>query len=211
MKRALSFFLSIVICFTFIVETKQIFSKADRNETSAENKEPALNAKCAIVMEKSTERILFQKNAFKRTAMASTTKLMTALVTVSSIDITAITTISAKAASIGGSTVGLKKGTSVSIKDLLYCLMLRSGNDAAIALAEAVAGDGAVLHSNENRQIIVLQQLPQDAENTQIPDDDGVHTGAHYPVYRKRVNIGGVEFLDYGVLDLSPLSESETL
>ena len=62
MKRALSFFLSIVICFTFIVETKQIFSKADRNETSAENKEPALNAKCAIVMEKSTERILFQKN-----------------------------------------------------------------------------------------------------------------------------------------------------
>lgn len=179
MKRALSFFLSIVICFTFIVETKQIFSKADRNETSAENKEPTLNAKCAIVMEKSTERILFQKNAFKRTAMASTTKLMTALVTVSSIDITATTTISSKAASIGGSTVGLKKGTSVSIKDLLYCLMLRSGNDAAIALAEAVAGnveDFCLLMNEKAKQL--------GAFNTNFTSPHGLDNDEHYTTAR---------------------------
>ena len=179
MKRALSFLLSIAICFTFVVETKPTFSTADQGESLAEPKGPSLNAKCAIVMEKSTERILFRKNAFKRTAMASTTKLMTALVTVSSIDVCATTTVSSKAASIGGSTVGLKKGDNVSIKDLLYCLMLRSGNDAAIALAEAVAGNVEDFCSLMNKKAKQLGAL-----NTNFTSPHGLDNDEHYTTAR---------------------------
>ena len=70
--------------------------------------------------------------------MASTTKIMTCIVVIENADLNAEVKVSAKAAGTGGSRLGLKKDDKITIKDLLYGLMLRSGNDAAVALAEYV-------------------------------------------------------------------------
>jgi D-alanyl-D-alanine carboxypeptidase (penicillin-binding protein 5/6) len=73
--------------------------------------------------------------------MASTTKIMTSIIAIENSDLNQKVEISAKAANTGGSRLGLKKGDTISMRDLLYGLMLRSGNDAAVAIAEAVGGD----------------------------------------------------------------------
>ena len=72
--------------------------------------------------------------------MASTTKIMTAIIVLENYDLNKQAEISKKAAGTGGSRLGLKTGDKITIHDLLYGLMLCSGNDAAVALAENVAG-----------------------------------------------------------------------
>lgn len=72
--------------------------------------------------------------------MASTTKIMTCILALENSNLSNIVTVSKKAASIHGSTLGLKENMKISMQDLLYGLMLRSGNDCAIAIAEEVSG-----------------------------------------------------------------------
>ena len=111
-------------------------------ETVVTNKEPPiLNAQCAILIETSTGRILYEKNAYTPFAMASTTKIMTALVVLEHVNLEEVVTVSKHAANTQGSTIHLQTGEQISVKDLLYGLMLSSGNDAAVALAEHVAGN----------------------------------------------------------------------
>jgi D-alanyl-D-alanine carboxypeptidase len=99
-----------------------------------------VDARSAVALDAKTKVVLFEKDAHMVIPMASTTKIMTALVTIKYGDLNKKVEISSKAASIRGSTVGYKKGEMISLKELLYGLMLRSGNDAAIAIAEGVAG-----------------------------------------------------------------------
>jgi D-alanyl-D-alanine carboxypeptidase len=99
-----------------------------------------INARAAIALDSKTKVVLFERNAHQLIPMASTTKIMTALVAIKYGDLDRKVEISSKAASIHGSTVGYKKGEMVSIRELVYGLMLRSGNDAAIAIAEGIAG-----------------------------------------------------------------------
>ena len=73
--------------------------------------------------------------------MASTTKIMTAIIVVENSNLDDVIEVSAKAAGTGGSRLGLKKGDEISMRDLLYGLMLRSGNDAAVAIAEHISGN----------------------------------------------------------------------
>jgi len=99
-----------------------------------------VNARCAIALDCKTKIVLFEKNADSLVPIASTTKIMTALVAIKYGDLDKKVIISDKAANIHGSTVGYKKGEMVSIRELLFGLMLRSGNDASIAVSEGVAG-----------------------------------------------------------------------
>ena len=78
------------------------------------------------------------KNENKKVAMASTTKIMTAIIVIESGKLEDEVTVSAKAGGIGGSRLGLKKNDKITVRNLLYGLMLCSGNDAAIALAEHI-------------------------------------------------------------------------
>lgn len=103
-------------------------------------KEPYIDAKCAIAMDAKTKTVMYEKNSSIIVPMASTTKIITALVAIKYGDFDKKVEISSKAANIKGSTVGYKKGEAVTINELLYGLMLRSGNDAAIALSEGIAG-----------------------------------------------------------------------
>jgi D-alanyl-D-alanine carboxypeptidase (penicillin-binding protein 5/6) len=99
-----------------------------------------INAISAIALDCETKVVLYEKNAYNPIEIASTTKIITALVAIKCGDLTKKIIISEKAASIRGSEIGLKKGEEITLKELLYGLMLRSGNDAAIAIAEGVSG-----------------------------------------------------------------------
>lgn len=96
----------------------------------------AVSAESAIVMDADSGRILYEKNAYTKRGIASTTKIMTALVVLENCNLTDYVTISYNAASTEGSSMYLKQGEQLTVESLLYGLMLNSGNDAATALAE---------------------------------------------------------------------------
>lgn len=101
---------------------------------------PAINAMAAVVMEESSGRILYEKNALQKRSVASTTKIMTALVAMENANLDETVEVSQKAASIGGSEMGLKIGDKYTLKELLYAMLIISANDAAVAVAEHVGG-----------------------------------------------------------------------
>lgn len=109
-------------------------------EANSDTEESETNSRIALIYDRASGQILYEKNGEKQTPMASTTKIMTAIVVLENADLTETVTINSKAAGIGGSRLGLKKNDKITVNDLLYGLMLRSGNDAAVALAIHVGG-----------------------------------------------------------------------
>ena len=101
---------------------------------------PKTNSRRYIVYDRISKSMIIGKNEDVKSAMASTTKIMTTIVILEKSDLDETVTVSAKAGGTGGSRLGLKRGDKASVRDLLYGLMLRSGNDAAVALAEHVGG-----------------------------------------------------------------------
>lgn len=99
-----------------------------------------IDARSAIAIDTKSKCVLYEKNSEKLIPIASTTKIMTTLVTLKYGNLDKKVEISGKAANIHGSQVGYKKGEVVTLRELLYGLMLRSGNDAAIAIAEGMSG-----------------------------------------------------------------------
>lgn len=100
--------------------------------------EPQINARSAIIYDRSTKQIIWGKNEMEKRAMASTTKIMTAIVVLENANLDDVVAISKKAAGTGGSRLKIRTEDKITVRDLLYGLMLRSGNDAAVALAEHV-------------------------------------------------------------------------
>lgn len=153
-KRKLTRFLCMLIFIIFLCNTSIVFAdledeeKIDVNEikdeviatASAVDNEPTLNSRVAVIYDRASGRILYEKNGNKQTPMASTTKIMTAIVVLENNNLTDVVTIDSKAAGTGGSRLGLKKNDKITVNDLLYGLMLKSGNDAAVALAIHVGG-----------------------------------------------------------------------
>lgn len=99
-----------------------------------------IDAVSAIALDVDSKLVLYEKNAYNPIEIASTTKIVTALVAIKCGDLNKKITISEKAASIRGSEIGFKSGEEISLKELLYGFMLRSGNDGAIAIAEGISG-----------------------------------------------------------------------
>ena len=106
----------------------------------ADDKEPDMDAGGAVLMEKDTGIVLLSKNAHQKLPMASTTKIMTALVVIENCSLGETVEVASKAYGVEGSSMYLKAGEKISVEDLLYGLMLLSGNDAAVALAIHTAG-----------------------------------------------------------------------
>ena len=105
------------------------------------SEEPNINSRAAIIYDRTSGSVLYGKNENEKRKMASTTKIMTAIVVLENSNLDNIVTVSSKAAGTGGSRLGLHKDDKISVRDLLYGLLLCSGNDAAVALAEHVGGD----------------------------------------------------------------------
>ena len=151
--------------------TKNYFMEAT-NQTKAE---PTLNSKIAVAYDRKSGKVIYGKNENKRSAMASTTKIMTSIILIENADLTQTVTISAKAAGTGGSRLGLKKNDKITMNDLLYGLMLESGNDAAVAIAENVGGsvEGFAELMNEKAKQLGL-------ENTHFVTPHGLDDPEHY-------------------------------
>lgn len=132
------------ICFANIDDDEVIDINEIKKETieavSKNTEELKLNSKIGLIFDRNSKTILYEKNGLKQVPMASTTKIMTAIVVLENANLDDIVTISKKAAGTGGSRLGLKTNDKITVHDLLYGLMLKSGNDAAVALAEHVGG-----------------------------------------------------------------------
>lgn len=139
------------------------------------NSSPSINSRAAIVIDRNSKKILYGKNENTRRAMASTTKIMTALVVIENTDLNNIVAISKKAAGTGGSRLKLKTGDKISVKDLLYGLMLKSGNDCAVALAEYTGGSIENFANMMNEKAIRLNLL-----NTHFITPHGLDKEEHY-------------------------------
>lgn len=117
------------------------------NSKSAETSAVAgdVSARQAILVDGNSGNVLFEKNADERAYPASTTKIMTALITIETLEkygspIAQIIKVPPEAEGVEGSSLYLKSGEEISVEDLLYGMMLVSGNDAAVALAEIIGG-----------------------------------------------------------------------
>lgn len=126
-----------IIIIIFLAIPNNSYSK----NSSSESKIPIINARHAVVIDRISSQILYGKNEFEKCKMASTTKIMTAIIVIENSNLSDIVTISKKSANTGGSRLGLSQNDKISVENLLYGLMLKSGNDAAVALAEYVGGN----------------------------------------------------------------------
>jgi len=109
-------------------------------------------SKHCICIERTTEQTLFEKDAYSPCAMASTTKILTGIIVIENCNLNDEVIISPNAASTGGSTLGIFAGQKITIENLLYGLLLRSGNDAAVALAEHISGSVEIFSECMNQK-----------------------------------------------------------
>lgn len=178
-RKILSLFVLFIFIFHYFVFANEIENEnielssieVSSNQTTA----PTINSKHAIVLEKSTKTVLFEKAVYTKTAMASTTKIMTAIIALENCDLNEEVDISKKAASTGGSTLGISSNTKLTMETLLYGLLLRSGNDCAVAIAEYVAGN------IENFSILMNKKAKElNLINTNFVTPHGLDADMHF-------------------------------
>ena len=124
--KIILFTLILITCFSFVFASSM-----------------SVSSKAAIAMDADSSLVLYNKDMNKKIYPASTTKILTAILAIENLDLNKNVVVSQTALNIpwDSSRVYLKKDETISVNDLLYCLLLNSGNDAANVLAEAVSGD----------------------------------------------------------------------
>lgn len=142
------------------------------------------SAGAEIAMELTTRTVLTESNADKRMPMASTTKIMTAIIIAEDCNLDEEITIPDAAVGVEGSSIYLKKDERIDVRDLLYGLMLRSGNDSAVALAIHHSG------SVENFVTVMNERAKRiGADNTNFKNPSGLPDDEHYTTARDLCNI----------------------
>lgn len=135
----------------------------------------ALSAASAVVIEAETGTVLYSKNMSDKRAMASTTKIMTAILTIEAGDLDREFTVDSLAIMVEGTSMGLREGDRVSRRDLLYGIMLPSGNDAANAAAVSVSGSISAFVKKMNEKAGALG-----LSNTKFANPSGLDAQGHY-------------------------------
>lgn len=157
-------FLMILIVFMSNITSSKYVVNAENNNTESE-----------IVMEVNSNRILHSKNADQKKYMASTTKILTAITIIENCDLNANVTVTKETVGVEGSSIYLEEGEILTVKDLLYGLMLRSGNDCAETLAiycSKTLKDFATLMNKTAKKI--------GAKNSNFVNPHGLHDENHY-------------------------------
>lgn len=155
-----------------------------------ENLKPEqLYAKSAIVIEADTGMVVFEKNPDEKMYPASTTKILTVLIGLQNGNLEETVYLSETAANVAedSSKIPLQIGESIQMKDLLYATMLRSGNEGANLIAEAVSGDIATFVNGMN---ITAQNLG--LSNTHFANPHGLHDPDHYTTARDMAKIAQI-------------------
>ncbi len=150
----------------------------------------ALGAEGAILIDTKDKTVLFEKNADKKMYPASTTKIMTALVALETLEEIGAgqdsrVTVPDEAAGLEGSSVYLKAGQQVTMEELLYGMMLQSGNDAAAAVAICCGGDMETFVEKMNDKAAALG-----CGSTHFTNPSGLHDEEHYTTARDLAIIG---------------------
>ena len=136
---------------------------------------PEISAEHACVIEADSGEIIFEKNANSQHAMASTTKIMTALMAIEADCMDDIVTVSRKATLEEGSSIYLCEGDKMLMRDLIYGLMLNSGNDAAVAIAEHISGSVGQFALD-----MTAKAKEIGAYNTSFKNPNGLDAEGHY-------------------------------
>jgi D-alanyl-D-alanine carboxypeptidase (penicillin-binding protein 5/6) len=156
-------FIILIVVFSIFIGNKKTSSIALADNSSE------------IVIESSTNRVLYEQNARSKKYMASTTKILTALVTILNANMSDIITVNNETIGVEGSSIYLEAGEKLSVKDLLYGLMLRSGNDCAETLAVYCSG------SIENFAKLMNETARNcGATNSNFINPHGLHDDNHY-------------------------------
>lgn len=128
-----------------------------------------------IVMDSLSKRVLYSKNIYDKKYMASTTKILTAITIIENCDLSDTVTVTKKSVGIEGSSIYLKEGDQLTVKDLLYGLMLRSGNDCAETLALYCSGSIAKFAELMNQTAEKIGAI-----NGNFINPHGLHDDNHY-------------------------------
>ena len=140
--------------------------------------EPEIASSSAILVEESTGKILYEKNAYEKMYPASTTKVMTAILTLENCNLDEMATVSHNAIYSlpnGYVNANLLEGEEISVKDLMYALMVKSANDAAIVLAEHIGGSVEGFADMMNKKAEELG-----CTDTHFVNPNGIHNEEHY-------------------------------
>ena len=152
------------------------FSVTNIARATQEAENELTSAKAMCVIERDSGRVLYSKNEHERLPMASLTKIITAIVAIeNNADLDRVIEIPKEATGIEGSTIYLKAGEHLSIRDLLFGLMLRSGNDAAVALSIATSGSVDAFMTLANEFVARLGLT-----NTHLVTPNGLHDDNHF-------------------------------
>jgi D-alanyl-D-alanine carboxypeptidase (penicillin-binding protein 5/6) len=170
-KRIICAVLALLITLSLAVSTASA-EIADAADALAQK---GISAQSAVLIEASTGRIIYSNNAGRQLPMASTTKIMTALVALEKLPLDTVVRISADAVGIEGSSIYLYEGEQLTLEDLLYALMLESANDAAVAIAIEVAGGVDEFASLMNQKAAELG-----LDNTHFSNPHGLDADDHY-------------------------------
>lgn len=146
---------------------------------AAEHAVPSVSASAAVLIEAESGRILYGKNENLRRGMASTTKIMTAIVAIEHATLQKRVTVAPAAVGVEGSSVYLSAGEETTIETLLYALMLQSANDAAAALAYEIAGGIEGFADMMNAKAKALGLSDTHFMNPHGLDDDNHYTTAY--------------------------------
>lgn len=181
MKKILAVFLifAMSLCVgitSFAENTQKIEAENQTNQTMDKD----ITCKSAVLMEASSGRVLYSKNEGSSYSPASVTKIMTLLLVAEALaenkfSVSDTVTVSEYASSMGGSQVFLKEGESISVEELIKCTVIASANDAAVALAELVAGSESAFVSKMNARAMELGLKGTSFENVTGLDDTTVN------------------------------------
>ena len=192
----------IVVC---LLACSSVYAEnSDLNVSDGTNPDLGLTCKSAVLMEASSGKVLYAQNADEALPPASVTKVMTLLLVMEAIDsgklsYTDTVTASANAASMGGSQIFLKEGESMTVEDLLKSVVIASANDAAVALAEHIAGSEEAFVARMNERAEELGLRATHFENTNGLDDTVTNhvTSAYDIAVMSRALIGHRRILEY--------------
>ena len=176
---------------------------------------PEITAPSAVLMEASTSRVLFQKEPHQQRPCASITKVMTLCLVFEAMDSGRLSleqtlTTSAHAASMGGSDIWLEEGETMSVDDLLKATVIMSANDAAVVLAEAVAGSEDAFVEQMNQKAQQLGMNDTVFKNCNGLDEEGHVTSAYDVALMSRELLRHEKIFDYTLTWMDSVRNGET-
>lgn len=190
MKKVLIFISCFMVLIPTLIRAEEVTTintddtNIESNESSSNGVNLAENAASAILIDASTGQILFEKNAHEKLAPASMTKIMSMLIIVESIEKGIINwddmvTASANASGMGGSQILLETGEQMKVEDLFKGIAVASGNDAVVALAEAIAGTTDEFVKMMNDKVKELGLTDTNFKNPHGLDDANHYSSAY--------------------------------